>query len=236
MQQFASSLAFNQIQEPKVFIDCDFKSITIGVETMHIDKLQDGIQRLLKDAELCYTDLTGGNKILTYMPDEVKDNLTNSTRGYSFISEEPFHQKRHSLFFFLLEEYNLAMVDNVGCLAWNIPAIKDLLRCLLHTWEPLYHLPYITTHISLRSMQFIDHQISNADRHQNLFVQGSEMFLLTGYSKKTSITNCDSCTPGFVPKDIASLVLEMLGEGFRMAESILARVAYGEEAAHLYKT
>ncbi|KAG1718527.1 uncharacterized protein EDB91DRAFT_1090004 [Suillus paluster] len=236
MQQYASSLAFNQTQEAKVFVDPDFKWITIGVETMHLDKLREGIQHLAQDMKSRYRALTQSNNVMTKMPDQVKDDLTNTTRGYSFISENPFFEKRHSLLLFLVEQYNLAMVDNAGRIAWNIPAVKELLRRTLRIWEPAYHLLYITTHISSRGTQFIDHQISNADRHRNLFMQGAEMFLLTGYSKKTSITDRDSCTPGFVPKDIAFWILEFLGGGLRTAEAILAGIVYGKDAEHLYRT
>ncbi|KAG0691933.1 hypothetical protein DFH29DRAFT_1009785 [Suillus ampliporus] len=236
MQQYASSLAFNQTQEAKVFVDPDFKWITIGLGTMHLDKLREGIQDLMRDMTSRYRALTQSDNVVTKMPDQVKDDLTNATRGYSFMSEKPFFEKRHSLLLFLVEQYDLAMVDNAGRIAWNIPAVKELLRRTLLIWEPAYHLLYITTHISSRGTQFIDHQISNADRHRNLFMQGAEMFLLTGYSKKTSITDRDSCTPGFVPKDLAFWVLELLGGGLRTAEAILAGVAYGKDAEHLYRT
>ncbi|KAG0696939.1 hypothetical protein DFH29DRAFT_1004189 [Suillus ampliporus] len=198
MQQYASSLAFNQTQEAKVF-------------------LREGIQDLMRDMTSRYRALTQSDNVVTKMPDQVKDDLTNATRGYSFMSEKPFFEKRHSLL-----------------LSWW--SIKELLRRTLLIWEPAYHLLYITTHISSRGTQFIDHQISNADRHRNLFMQGAEMFLLTGYSKKTSITDRDSCTPGFVPKDLAFWVLELLGGGLRTAEAILAGVAYGKDAEHLYRT
>ncbi|KAG1835871.1 hypothetical protein F4604DRAFT_1944010 [Suillus subluteus] len=236
MQQYASSLAFNQKKEPNVYVDPEVESITIGTETMRMDKLREGIQGLLRDLKLRYTALTNSNFMLTRMPDHVKDDLANTTRGYSFLSEEPFHKKRHSLFFFLVECYSLAMVDSSGRIAWNIPGIKALLGRTLRVWEPLYHLLYIATHISCRGTQFIDHQVCNADRHRNLFMGGNEMFILTGYSKTTGITDRDSCTPGFVPKDVAFWVLELLGGGLRTAEAILAGVAYGKEAEHLYRT
>ncbi|KAG1788380.1 uncharacterized protein HD556DRAFT_1312140, partial [Suillus plorans] len=236
MQQYASSVSFNQTKEPNVYVDPDVKSITIGTETMFMDKLRDGIQRLLQDLKFRYLELTHDVVMLKVVPEQVKDDLTNSTRGYSLLSEEPFYRKRHDLLFHLVDEYDLAIVDNAGRLAWNIPAIKDLLRRSLRVWEPLYHLMYITTHISCRGTQFIDHKVSNADRHRNLFMQGNEMFLLTGYSKKTGITDRDSCTPGFVPKDIAFWVLEMLAGGLRTAEAILAGVAYGTQSEHIYRT
>ncbi|KAG2092333.1 uncharacterized protein F5147DRAFT_657735, partial [Suillus discolor] len=236
MQQYASSLVFSQTREPNVYVDPDVQSITIGVHTMHMDKLRDGIQRLLQVSKSRYSALTNHVFMLKMVPEHVKDDLTSSTRGYSFVSEDPFFKNRHALFFHLVDHYDLAIVDNAGRLAWNIPGIKELLRRSSCVWEPLYHLLYITTHISCRGTQFIDHKISNSDRHRNLFMQGMEMFLLTAYSKRTGITDRDSCTPGFVPKDIAFLVLEMIAGGLRTAEAILAGIAYGAEAEHLYRT
>ncbi|KAG1785486.1 uncharacterized protein HD556DRAFT_1314257 [Suillus plorans] len=236
MQQYASSLVFSQTREPNVYVDPDVKSITIGVHTMHMDKLRDGIQRLLQVSKSRYSALTNDIFMLKMVPEQVKDDLTNSTRGYSLVSEDPFFKNRHAMFFYLVDHYDLAMVDNAGRIAWNIPGIKDLLRRSSCVWEPIYHLLYITTHISCRGTQFVDHKISNSDRHRNLFMQGMEMFLLTAYSKRTGITDRDSCTPGFVPKDIAFLVLEMIAGGLRTAEAILAGVAYGAEAEHLYRT
>lgn len=236
MQQYASSLAFNQTKEPNVYVDPEVASITIGTQTMWMEKLREGVQALLKDFKMRYGDLMNDHVMLTAIPDALKDDHTNSARGYSFLSEEPFYEKRHSIFFFLVESFGLARVDNAGRISWNIPAIKTLLRRTLRIWEPLYHLLYITTHISSRGTQFIDHQVCNADRHRNIFVAGKEMFILTTYSKKTGITDRDSCTPGFVPKDVAFWLIELLGGGFRTAEAILAGIAYGKEAEHLYRT
>ncbi|KAG2336601.1 hypothetical protein BDR05DRAFT_953250 [Suillus weaverae] len=236
MQQFASSIAFNQTQEPRVFVAPDFTWISIGVERMHLDRLRKGIRELIDTLALRYRALTKDSRIEKLRLDDLKDDLTNSTRGYSFMSEAPFHNNRHSLLLFLVTEWNLAVIDSAGRIAWNIPEIKDFLRRTLCVWEPLYHLLYITTHISSRGTQFLEHQICNAERNRNLFVQGSEMFILTGYSKTTSITDRYACTPGFIPEEVASWVLELLGGGLRTAEAILAGVAYGREAEHQYRT
>ena len=135
-----------------------------------------------------------------------------------------------------MEEYGLAMVDSDGRIGWNIPQVKEFLRGSLYAWEPLYHLLFITTHISSRGTQFIDHQITNADRHRNLFAQLGEMFLLTTYSKTTSATDHDSCTPGFLPNQVAYWLVEFLGGGLRNAESILAGIAYGKDVEQMYRT
>ncbi|KAG2059842.1 hypothetical protein BDR06DRAFT_1002932 [Suillus hirtellus] len=39
MQQYASSLTFNQVKEPNVYVDPGVKSITISTQTMEMDKL-----------------------------------------------------------------------------------------------------------------------------------------------------------------------------------------------------
>lgn len=240
IQQFASSLVLNQTQEPKVFVAPDFTWISVSGERMYLDKLREGIRDLINDLALRYRTLTKDNRVVKFsigdLKDDLKDDLTNSTRGYSFLSEDPFHKKRHSLFLFLVVEWQLAMVDSTGRISWNVPEIKDFLRRTLRVWEPLYHLLYITTHISSRGTQFTEHQICNADRHRNLFVQGGEMFMLTGYSKTSSSTDRYACTPGFIPEEVASWVLELLGGGLRTAEAILAGIAYGAEAEHQYRT
>lgn len=236
MKQCASSFAFYQRMEPNVYVDPDVRFITIGINTMHMDKLRDGIHRLLRESKSRYSSLTNDIFMLKVVPEKVKDDLTNCTRGYSFLSEEPFFKNRHSLFFYLVDHYDLAMVDNAGRLAWNIPAIKDILRQSLRVWEPLYHLLYITTHITCRGTHFIDHKISNSEGHRSLFMLENEMFLLAGCSNTGSITDRASFNPGFVPKEVAFFVLEMLAGGLRTAEAILAGVAYGAEAETLYRT
>ncbi|KAG2139941.1 hypothetical protein BD769DRAFT_1663117 [Suillus cothurnatus] len=52
MQQYALSLAFNQTKEPNVYVDLEVRSITISTQTMVMEKLQEGIQGLLRDFKL----------------------------------------------------------------------------------------------------------------------------------------------------------------------------------------
>lgn len=235
-QQYASALAFGQKREPKVYIDPEFAWLSIGTETMHISKFREGIQTLLKQVEEGYLKLTHGRIMLEGMPNGIHDDMTNSTRGHSFAMHESFHPLKLKLFCHLVEKHRLAMVDRSGVLSWDIPAVKDILRRSGEVWKPLYHLLYVTPQISTRSVQFLQHHISNADRHRNIFVEAQEVFFLSGYSKTTHITDRDACTPSYVNPKIAKWLVEFLGGGLREAESILAKVAYGNSAQHDYKT
>ncbi|KAG2339092.1 hypothetical protein BDR05DRAFT_1003633 [Suillus weaverae] len=124
MQQYASSLAFNQTKEPNIYIDPEVASITIGTQMIWMEKLQEGVQALLKDFKMQHGDLMNDHVMLTVIPDALKDDHTNSIRGYLFLFEEPFYEKQHLIFLFLVKSFSLAMVDNTGHISWNIPAIK----------------------------------------------------------------------------------------------------------------
>lgn len=235
-QQYASSLAFNQTREPRVYFDPEWQWITIGQGTMHFSIFRRGIQTLVEQVEKNYLSLTQGLTMLEGLPPHVADDMTNSIRGHSFAKDSQFDSFRLQLFSHLVEIHHLAIVDRDGRLAWDIPAVKDILRRTGEIWKPLYHLLYITTQISTRGVQFLQHQIANAERHRNVFVQGQEVILLSGYSKTTNITDRDSCTPGFVHSTLGRWIVEFLAGGLRHAESLLAGVAYGEMAQHEYST
>ena len=235
-QQYASSLAFNQTREPRVYLDPAWQWITVGQGTMRFDIFRQGIQTLLEQVEKNYLLLTQGRIMLDGLPPHIADDMTNSTRGHSFTKDGQFDSLRLVLFSHLVEIHHLAMVDQGGRLAWDLPAVKDILRRTGEIWKPLYHLLYITTQISTRGVQFLQHQIANAERHRNVFAQGQEVILLSGYSKTTNITDRDSCTPGFVHAKLGRWMVEFLAGGLRHAESLLARVAYGETAQHEYNT
>ncbi|KAG1846986.1 hypothetical protein DFJ58DRAFT_843305 [Suillus subalutaceus] len=235
-QQYASALAFGQKREPKVYVDPQFSWFSIGTETMNLSNFRQGIQILLQKVEDRYLKLTHGRIMLEDMPDGIYDDMTNTTRGHSFAMHESFHPLRLKLFCDLVEKHHLAMLDGSGVLSWDIPAVKDILRQSGEVWKPLYHLLYVTSQISTRSVQFLQHHISNADRHRNIFVEAQEVFFLSGYSKTTHITDRDSCTPAFVNPKVARWLVEFLAGGLREAESILAQVAYGDSAQHDYKT
>ncbi|KAG1837461.1 hypothetical protein DFJ58DRAFT_734353 [Suillus subalutaceus] len=190
-QQFSSSLALNQQREPKVFFD-------------------PGFQWLEGQVSPAYNGRTAFNS----MPNNLNDDMTNTIRGHSFAKDKQFDSIKLEFFCSLVQDHSLAMVDGDGRLGWNIPAVKDILRRCGEVWKPLYHLLYVTGQISTRSVQFLEHHTSNSDRHRNIFVQGQELILLSGWT----------------------FLFEFLAGGLRDAEAILAKLGYGDTAHHQYKT
>ncbi|KAG1822442.1 uncharacterized protein BJ212DRAFT_1296506 [Suillus subaureus] len=161
------------MREPNVYVNPNVQSITIGTNTIHMDRLQDGIQRLLWEVKLHYATLINDTVVLKEVPEQAKDDLTNSMCGYLFVSEELFYKKCHVMFFYLVDCYDLTMVDNAGWIMWNIPGIKKCLRHSLWVWEPLYHLLYITLHIFCYGTQFVNHK-GVRDFCQGMIMMGHE--------------------------------------------------------------
>ncbi|KAG1791925.1 uncharacterized protein HD556DRAFT_1444992 [Suillus plorans] len=126
-QQYASSLAWNQQREPKVFFNPDFEWITVGQETLDLSKFFQSIQTLLEQVEEKYLLVTQGRTMLEGLPTHITDDMTNSIRGHSFASDKQFDSLRLELFSHLVEIHHLAMVDGEVRLAWDLPAVKDIL-------------------------------------------------------------------------------------------------------------
>lgn len=237
LQQFASALSYSQVRDPHVYVDPDHKWISIGRETLHLRKLREGMQHLVRLVKDIYVRLSG----VGAWPDpprglHVVDDFTNVRRGYSFLDEEPFQSKKHAFFLSLVEREKLGAFVADGNWHWNHVAIKDFLQRADALWGHLVHALYVGVHLSSRVTQFLQHQLRNSDRPRNLLFQGEEGFFLSRYSKTTNLKGKDACTPAVLSAPLRELLLVILGDGFREAQAILAGIVHGEEARWLYRT
>jgi hypothetical protein len=69
---------------------------------------------------------------------------------------------------------------------------------------------------------------------RNVFVQGQEVIILSGYSKTFHIADRDLCTPTFIHSKLGRWMVEFLAGGLRHAESLLTYVTYRQKAQHEY--
>lgn len=237
LQQFASSLAYTQVVEPQVYVDPAHQWISIGEQTLYLQNLRDGMQKLIQTAKDLYLCLSGDDAWVG-LPIALKviDNLSNMRRGYSFLDEPPFRSERYTFFLSLVERRKLGTFMADGTWAWDHVAVKEFLDSADRLWSYIIHALYVGAHLSTRVTQFLQHQIRNADRPRNLFFQGEEGFFFTRYSKTTHLKGRDSCIPAFLSEPLRELLLILLGSGFREAQAILAGVVYGAEARWLYRT
>lgn len=235
LSQYASSLAMSEVKDPKVTITNDYQAFTVGTQTMSLDLLREGLRSAIDKVWTTYKDIVQCNRVV---PEEIHavDDLSNDLRGYSFLDERPFCEKRRHMFNHLVDVYRLAHVDYEDKLCWDIPQVKQLLAKCERMWDNVLHVLFITTGVSTRASQFLRTQIRNGDRQRNVQFRNGEMFFLTRDSKTSNAAGRDSCIPSFPPPQVSKILLELIGGGLREAEALLVGVAYGAEAMEMHRT
>jgi hypothetical protein len=234
LQQFASSLAFNQIRPPRLWWSESFDEVSVDGATLNLAKFRAGIDLLIKTTWEMYDGLTGGKRFVDRIPENFVDRLPNDTHGYSFLSHGPFTSNPHGLLQHLVKDLDLAFVDGYGRLSWNIPALRRFFDTSdqMNTLHSV--LAFILTSPSNRVTQFTDYKFKNDLRPRNLHMLQQEMFLLSRYNKMTNLTGYDECIPCFYPKRLQDLTLELLAGGLRECEVLFSSILYGPEAAGRY--
>lgn len=232
----ASALAYSQVQDPNVFVDPDRAWISIGTETLHLDRLRSGMARLIQDAKAAFLHLSQQDDWPTMSGSHIVDDLGKTDRGYSFLEEVPFANHKPAFFLSSVQNWKLGSLSGNGHWNWDKIAIKEFLHRSDRMWGLVIYALFIGTQLSTRVSQFLQIQLRNADRPRNLIFQGNEALLLGRYSKTTNMKGRDNCIPAFLAEPLRDLLLVLLGSGQRESQAILAGVIYGEESRSLYRT
>jgi hypothetical protein len=237
-QGFVSSIVYNQVRPPKLWWSRDMCKVSVDGETLELDTFRSGIQRMIEDAWELYYSVSGGKRFADLPFENVKDQLSNDTHGYSFLSGGPFGVTPNGLLHHLIRTQHLASIDGEGHLSWDTLALRRFFGACDRLNELLSILTYILPTPSIRVSEFIDHKLRNASRNRNLHVLTGEMVLLARYHKMTNGTGLDVCTPAFYPKSLRELTFEILAGGLRECETVLAPILFGgdSEATKLYHT
>lgn len=235
-QQFTSSLSFNKIRTPKLHWSESMDRISIAGETLKMTDFRAGIQDLIKDTHLLLDRLTGGQRFATELPVDFRDNLPSTERGYSWLSHGPFTKHPNALLAYLIHqsEWEVAHFDESGDIAWNLPALHQIMGISAQVNANLMLLNFVIS--DNRGSQMNDQQIANALAPRHLYRVLRDMVWFTRRTKTSNITGSDVCIPCFVPPVIAELNTEYLAGGIRDIEILFAGILYGPEIAGLYRT
>lgn len=235
MQQWLSAFVYAQRMPPAVTWDKDYTKLSIHGKTLVLAKIPTAIQGLITEFWSKYHALVGTERYADRLPvDGFPDDMTNTTRGHSFLSDGPFRSQKNGVLIHIVKHGKIAIAGNDGTainklqakIALNKSGEIIMILCIL-----LYLLPRISTRLT----QFLDLQLANGDRLRNLMMLYNEMILLSQYDKTTNITSRDICEVSFVPPVLREMVLEVFAGGLRDAEVNLATAAYGPQVGALYQ-
>lgn len=235
-QNFVSSIAMTETRPPNCWVSPDSRTYVVGVGALTLDTLRAGLQEVLKDIWKMYDRITGGKRFVSGSPEDIIDDLSNSARGYSWLSEEPYSSSRYVCFFHIVETHKLGIIDGQGRFSWNKPSIEQFLGTTAKLWRLVAYIQAFGGQISFRLRQYMEFRFANCDRQRSLIWQAGEPVTLLPDSKMTQLTEQHRFLPGFVHMMIASVFFEFLGGGLRECEALLVQVLKGAEAAQIHRT
>lgn len=129
-QRYASSLAMSESNPPTITISPTASHFTYCGKTLEVSQWISGLHQLLVDTQTDITKLCRGQNIDINIPSDVEDDMTNTTRGYSWLDNGTFVHDR-ILLQILMHDTNLRLChvrkeDNQ--IVWNGTALRRILQ------------------------------------------------------------------------------------------------------------
>jgi hypothetical protein len=90
MGSYAATLTLSKPQPNKVSISADIQTFTVHGRPLSLSQMRSGVQALLNDIETRMIKLMKGSPIPFTIPYDIHDNMTDLTRGQSWLSNGPF--------------------------------------------------------------------------------------------------------------------------------------------------
>lgn len=235
-QNRVSGYAKRETRPPGCYVSEDCNNYVSGTSTLTLTVLRSAMQQLIRDIWATYDELVG-KRFVTCALKDVVDNLQNTTRGYSFLCEEPFSSRQNACFYHVIERHSLCDIDGVGRFSWNQQAVKKFLTGCVRLWRLFsYGLSY-TGQVSIRRTQFQEAKFINDDHLRSFIWQSAEVLMFLIYSKNSHSMDEDRFYPAFLHQLFAEILLELLGGGLRNAEAYLILASGGDAAmAQVHRT
>lgn len=234
-QGYVSSRVYKEVRPPNCWVSDDAQTYVVGTSALHLDTLRAGLKRLVADIWDLYLGIVG-ERFALGTPHDVEDDLSNSSRDYSFLSEEPFVSHRHDLFHHLVKTHHLCVLDSNGRISWNTAAVEALLGRCANIWRLLSYAQSFFGQISIRLRQYMEYRLVNNDRLRSGIWQAGELLHLLPDHKSSKLTQQDRYLPAFTPPELNELWFELLGGGLREAEALFVFLLEDVAAAHTHRT
>ncbi|KAJ6467177.1 hypothetical protein C8R47DRAFT_931389, partial [Mycena vitilis] len=233
IQRWASSIAINTVRPPSTLVSPDGMTITHGGATLRVADYRAGLKHALQDLTLQLGELLFGFSVPLDMPENLVDDWSNSTRGYSFVNNHDFIPS-DSFFQHLLrsKDADLTYTDPDGRLCFKQPSINRIVGMDTKFMANLGPATASTSSIS-RIAEFLDGKIKNATRERTLMANGGDLWLVTRRRKWENLVKHAVFDPHLVPEPMRDILLRYVLI-FRPALVRLLRIAKQEKDAMLY--
>jgi hypothetical protein len=178
-QRFASALVMSQSSPPETRVSADGLAVSYKEHTLHVPQWIKGLHTIQDETKNLIDKLCHGYEISLEIPDDVPDDWTEVTRGYSWIDNGKFVQDNRPLLKILMgdKDLRIATVDRGGNLQYNTSAIMKIMKSTSAINGNLSFLAFTTPGQPSRSTEFVDHKIRNSTRPRTIFRSGKDIWL-----------------------------------------------------------
>ena len=129
----------------------------------------------------------------------IVDDMGKTYRHYSFLEEALFSSYQDEFFLSSVQHWKIGSCLRDGNCSWGETAIKEFLRHSNRIWANVIYTLFIGMQLSTHVAQFLQIQLCNADRPQNLILQGKEAIFKESNMQlwESGVNKMMACTSAF---------------------------------------
>ena len=235
LQSYASSLVMREPQAPNVTLSADVQTFSVFGKPLSLPQFRAGLQNLIKDTEERMIKIMRGSSIPYKIPEDLEDDMSNTTRGYAWHKNGHFTETSDPLLQRYLDdpESGLGYVGPDRQFYFHSGKARELLEELAIINRNLYLLHDTGNSQAVRSTSLGDLGLANGWRRRGHFRDFRVNCLILQYTKTTNTKGADS----FIPLLMASHI-QRLDETYvviiKSFEQALAYSQWGESGYRLY--
>ncbi|KAJ6449902.1 hypothetical protein C8R47DRAFT_1230477 [Mycena vitilis] len=227
LQRAVSRLAYLSVGPPTMRVSEDMNTFHHGEKTLHFPDFREGLSKGIVAVQTCLDKLLFGTHIPYQIPSVVSDDWACDRRGYSFLHANTFLSEKKPYLRGLMEV--IGKRDAAGGFMLNVAGVAEVLSRDEEFLEHLMPALFIGSS-SARGSEFADHKHANGPVSRTLFMNGTDLWLVTRRQKQSKT---EVFVPVLVPPVLANILLHYLIV-VRPAIIELVWATKGEEAAILH--
>ena len=210
--------------------------LTVQVRSVqvHIPKLLDGVKSMLEDLRRRLYGFSDGRPIEFYIPEDLADDLTSTSRGDSWMSSAHTLPREQALMRHMTStgSWRLSTIEGDE-LRWNRLACEEFMDKAAKVVELIATLVHIGAGPPCRGTEQMADRITNGIQPRTLYLSFGRLLTIRRHTKNTHASGLDAFNVCYYPQALTDLITYYLLV-LRPLERVVAEVIYGAAAADTY--
>jgi hypothetical protein len=236
LQSFASCLSIAEPRPAKIVLSDDLQTLTVNGKPLSLAQWRSGTRRAMKDMEDLIMKVLKGTEIPFTIPDDVVDNMNDSTIGYSWLNNAKFTEEDNPLMKRYLSDPDSPIGYQApdGHFHFHVDRIMPIMEDMAQINKLHCFLSNQVNSQAIRGTSLADLRLKNAHRRRNHHKANGETRHIIQYTKTTNNREMDIYLPVLMNPVMCRLD-DMILILLRPLEEQLAFALWGEDAKMTYQ-